>query len=856
MSGPIGVTKMRLAKTGCFWTTAAILVVAAVCLTPSKVEADWTYDYSEDFSTNSVENDSFLQSVFWPQGAFPPPQTYLYYLDTGSQRELGFGDYNGDPALLGYRFPVSSVQSQRAVSGYLQIDVRFPDSAGIVSGSLEYSLSSDGVIWSSAYQLGPGSHNIPVESVRGTCYVKFRGIEVLVDNIAVRLKSSPATIKVPRDFSTIQKAIDSAADGDIVEVSPGTYTGNGNWDIDFGGKAITVRSEAGPNRTIIDCTGQEGHRGFYFHRGEGPYSVLRGFTIIGAVVPGSEIPPDNVSWNSSPAHPIGGGIYCEFSSPSIINCVIKQCSTKMGGGIGSVGGAPVIIDCTIEQCQAGGLEPAESGGYGAGIGLIRGSDARIINCKIRNNSHGTGVYCWQSGSLLANCDISYNSAPGNVKGGGIYCGGSSASVVLERCIITNNTAEAGGGIFTTSPAYARLTNCTITDNRLSAPQMSIGGGIHSVGSDIVIRNSIVWYNDGAAVLLDNPASNSPVLYSNIEGYYPGQGNIDTDPLFASAAGDDYHLRSILGRYDPDRSQWVDTDHDVSPCIDAGDPQAQEDLIGSEPFPNGNRINMGAYGGTPQASKSIGPLIFHVDGANGRNYNTGLSRAEAFATIQRAVDEAIVGDTIMVWPGVYQEEVTFDRKAVTLQSAGDAAVIEAPTGYAFSFFGAESSGAVLRNLVIANCLDAAIYCVSAEPTLINLTIANNTYGIYTGGGANPNISNCILWNNKDGDLFGDLIYRPDISYSCIQQQLAPIFMEGGNINKDPLFADLGNGDYHLQSEYGRYSPPNDVWVTDSQTSPGIDSGDPSMRRGREPDAGKVNMGAYGGTPYASKGGPSW
>ncbi len=158
---------MKLLRRGwVFWTT--ILVSAAVCLAPSRVEADWTYEYREDFSTNSVERDSFLHSVFWPQGAFPPPQTHLYYLDTGPQRELGFGDYNNEPALLGYCFPVGSVPAQRAISGYLQIDVRFLESTDLVSGSLEYSLSDDGVIWSSARQLRPGSHNITLESVRGT----------------------------------------------------------------------------------------------------------------------------------------------------------------------------------------------------------------------------------------------------------------------------------------------------------------------------------------------------------------------------------------------------------------------------------------------------------------------------------------------------------------------------------------------------------------------------------------------------------------------------------------------------------------------------------------------------------------
>ncbi len=852
---------MRRARTSWFWTTAAILVGAAVCLAPGKVEADWT-EYREDFSTNSVEKDSFLHSIFWPQGAFPPPQTYLYYLDTGPQRELGFGDYNGDPAILGYCFQVSSVQPKRAVSGYLQIDVRFPDSTDMVSGSLEYSLSADGVIWSPAQQLEPGSHNIPIESVQDTCYVKFRGIDVLIDNIEVRLDSFPATIEVPRDFATIQEAIDSAADGDIVEVSPGTYTGDGNWDIDFRGKAITVRSTAGPEQTIIDCaepgdsTSNEGHRGFYFHQAEGPSSVLRGFTIIGALIPGSEIPPDHASWNSSPAHPVGGGIYCEFSSPSIIDCVIKQCSAELGGGIGSVGGAPAIIDCVIEECHAGGLGPAESGGYGAGIALIRGFEsmdinkkAMIINCKIRENvgyynSRGAGVYCWQSEALLANCDISFNSARGNIEGGGIYCGGPSTSVELERCIISNNTAEAGGGIFASSPAYVRVTNCTIADNRLSEPQMSLGGGIHSVGSDIVIRNSIVWNNDGTAVLLYEPVSENPVLYSNI----------DTDPLFASAAGDDYHLRSIFGRYDSGLGQWV-TDHNDSPCIDAGDPQ---DPVGSEPFPNKNCINMGAYGGTPQASKSIGPLIFHVDGSNGSDSNTGLSRSDAFATIQVAVDWAIDDDIVMVWPGVYREAVFIKGKAVTLQSADDAAVIMAPVDdpIAFTFQFAESLKCVLRNFVITNCRGkvgaAAILCHSASPELTNLTIVDNQFGITAYEGANPSITNCILWNNEFGDL-----EQCRARYSCLGR-LEPGDEDLGNISEVPMFVEPDNGDYYLQSEYGRYLPEDGVWVTDSQTSPCIDSGHPSMHTGREqkPHGGRVNMGAYGGTPYASKSHPSW
>jgi len=91
--------------------------------------------------------------------------------------------------------------------------------------------------------------------------------------------------------------------------------------------------------------------------------------------------------------------------------------------------------------------------------------------------------------------------------------------------------------------------------------------------------------------------------------------IQTDPLFAQEGSwnlngtpdflddiwidGDYHLKSQAGRWDPNSQSWVQ-DEVTSPCIDAGDPNTP---IGDEPFPNGGRINMGAYGGTSEASKS-------------------------------------------------------------------------------------------------------------------------------------------------------------------------------------------------------------------------------------------------------------
>jgi hypothetical protein len=190
----------------------------------------------------------------------------------------------------------------------------------------------------------------------------------------------------------------------------------------------------------------------------------------------------------------------------------------------------------------------------------------------------------------------------------------------------------------------------------------------------------------------DPAINSPVTYSDIKGGYAGAGNINAAPLFTpAAAGEplDYHLQSKVGRYNPPTGQWViDAKH--SPCIDAGDLRDAYDL---EPEPNGHRINQGAFGDTPQASKGLGNLTYHVDGTSGNDKNDGLSRETAFKTIQTAINTSRGGDTILVWPGVYTGPVHFYGKAITLTSATDAAILTAPGDYAVSFYSAEGPESV-------------------------------------------------------------------------------------------------------------------------------------------------------------------
>ncbi len=141
---------------------------------------------------------------------------------------------------------------------------------------------------------------------------------------------------------------------------------------------------------------------------------------------------------------------------------------------------------------------------------------------------------------------------------------------------------------------------------------------------------------------------------------------------------------------------------------------------------------------------------HVDTINGDDSNDGLSRESAFATIQKGIEVSQSGDTVLVWPGVYEEPVDFSGKAITVQSAADAAVITQPGNTAVKFIHDEGPGCILSNFVVCDS-DTGIYCDAASPTIKHVTVVNNQTGIQAENGANPDIKNSILWGNALGDL---------------------------------------------------------------------------------------------------------
>ncbi len=229
------------------------------------------------------------------------------------------------------------------------------------------------------------------------------------------------------------------------------------------------------------------------------------------------------------------------------------------------------------------------------------------NSPVVNFTHGEDANCLLTGFVIT-------GGTGRSVGA-IRCTG--ASPTISNCLIVGNrgTDWNGAAILCTN-SNAAFINCTIADNRAGR----FSAGLSLVNSDVTVVNSILWGNWPEEIITDGNDLPS-IGYSVVMGGWSGMGTRQADPLFAGPgrwvdrnnpgvtvtaddpsatwAMGDYHVQSQAGRWDPKTATWQQ-DRVTSPCIDAGDPSTP---VGHEPSPNGGIINMGAYGGTAEASKS-------------------------------------------------------------------------------------------------------------------------------------------------------------------------------------------------------------------------------------------------------------
>ncbi len=538
----------------------------------------------------------------------------------------------------------------------------------------------------------------------------------------------------------------------------------------------------------------------------------------------------------------------------------------------------------------------------------------VANTILDGSKSGSAVTF--SGTENETCVLSgFTIRNGNAFYGGGICGGSFDSAThaaIQNCVIVGNSADQGGGIaccdgiiennliYGNSAGYGGgvrychgiIRNCTISNN-----SSSWGGGLHDCEGTIL--NCIIW---------GNIADQDPQIYHSSEPTYSciqdwtgtGEGNITTCPYFVSPEEGDYHLES-----------W-------SPCIDSGDPSSD---FSNEPEPNGGRVDMGAYGNTSQAVprsadtdsdglpddwelRWFATLDLGADSdpdgdqiPNSEEYRHGwsptskagslvenLTSGAFYQTIQDALDESADRDEIVVYPGLYEENIFFGDKNVVLRSimplnadivantiidgrgiapvvvfggtGGWTCVLSGFTirngkasygGGGISGWGTHATvqncvitgnsagweggglfrfhGTIENNLIIGNSAPDGGGLRNCEGTIRNNTIVNNSADWGSGlSGCYAAIRNCIVWGNV-GTQSGQIAFSREPFYSCVEGWTGG---GEGNIAEAPLFVDPANGNFRLLP-----------------SSPCIDAGDNAAANPGDSDLAGMHRVMYGG-----------
>ena len=621
----------------------------------------------------------------------------------------------------------------------------------------------------------------------------------------------------------------------------------------------------------------------------------------------------NCTFDGNSALEHGGAFYGMEDTYTMNGCSItRNTSIIGGGGLYNLGSTGLI---SIKDGYFGAnavVGDGEHSLFGGGISN-RGSEVEIIDTTFYANvlaadskiTVGGGVYNEASTVMLISCLFDENSA--SFAGGLLNQGGD---VVVDQCLFTKNIAsKRGGGVINGPDLYTGegeivitnsvfmnnvsleeagailnvdyepiITNCTLKGN--SAGRR--GGGIYNQDAHLVLTNSILWGNnapDGSHIY--ERFSTSSVTYSNIQGGYTGEGNIDQDPLLT-----DY---------------WAYKIPSGSPCIDTGTNSAPElsspDVIGNKRIVDGDgdgvsTVDMGAY-------ENI-PVVWYVDqllGLDSIDCSRGDQWNTAFRTISKAVGCAGEGNWIWVKEGNYElssqlsiskkvslfggfngQEMTLrerdletsrtvldgndlvpclqitddcliDGFTITRGNGGNGVAggvyvnAASPTFSAcnFTYNAAFSGGAAyvlsgapqFLNCVFlgntASNLGGAILNSNGTTEILNCSFSGNVAnvgGAIYNSNASPVIKNSIFWGDSPSEVVNSGTSAPQVSYCDIQGGYA-----GGShiLDKDPLFLD--SIDLHLS----QHSP-----CVDAGTSIGAPAFD--MDSDTRPQRFRIDIGA--------------
>ena len=417
-------------------------------------------------------------------------------------------------------------------------------------------------------------------------------------------------------FTELQSALAVAESGDEIWVTVGTYlpdydVNSGQHTLDrevifqllsdvgiYGGFNGTEQRREARNPeahvTILsgDLLGDDGpdfenndENSYHVTTGSGTHetAILDGFTVTAGNAAGP-YPNGN-----------GGGMYNDSGSPTLTRCMfIDNAAYNDGGGMDNVYSNPTLTHCIFSgnsaQCE-----------YGGGMDNYE-SIPILTHCTFRANSAPSGGGMWNmfSNTMLTHCTFSGNSAEWG-GGGMLTC---ESCPTLDNCTFGDNSAWYGGGMYNWYYARPTITNCTFGGNSakyegggmyndVSNPMVTNctfsgniandeGGGMCNWGRKLTVANCILWGDTPNEI---GGSADPVVTFCDVQGGWPGKGNIDTKPWFvAGPLGGPYLSHKAAG-------QPKD-----SPCIDAGDPSSPmiDGTTRRDEVPDAGIVDMGCH----------------------------------------------------------------------------------------------------------------------------------------------------------------------------------------------------------------------------------------------------------------------
>ncbi|MFC1482192.1 DUF4215 domain-containing protein [Myxococcota bacterium] len=285
-------------------------------------------------------------------------------------------------------------------------------------------------------------------------------------------------------------------------------------------------------------------------------------TLDGFVITGGRAGPNGCAGPTTHER-YGGGMYNSGSTLTVANCIFdSNTSGCEAAGMANWGSSVNIDNCIFRNNFAT---------YGGGgVGNFNPATTTVTNSMFELNSALTG-----GGMLNSVCSpvirntLFFNNSSWAVRGGAGMANKNSASPTVINSVFAYNTDSGGGGMHNYQNCYPVVTNCTFYSNTASS-----GGGLMNENSSPIITNCVIWSNSPESVV--DLGSSSAVTYSNVQGGFPGGGNIDATPILLDPANYDFRLQP------------------GSPCIDSadGDAAPEFDIEGNSRFDDPASTNDG------------------------------------------------------------------------------------------------------------------------------------------------------------------------------------------------------------------------------------------------------------------------